>query len=119
MALPTHRPSGIRLTPDKNSLVADGQDLVYVIAEIVDNQGRIVPDAEVNMSFSLNGGGEIIATGSADMASTHNYSTPEVASWNGRALAVVRSTDKKGTAILKASSPGLKPASVKIKVNNN
>lgn len=110
---------GIRLTPDKNSLVADGQDLVYVIAEIVDNQGRIVPDAEVNLSFSLNGGGEIIATGSADMASTHNYSTPEVASWNGRALAVVRSTDKKGTAILKASSPGLKPASVKIRVNNN
>lgn len=111
--------SSIRLTPDKTTLTADGQDLVYIIAEVVDQQGRLVPDADFPLNFGIIGDAVIVGAGNADMSSTNIYTSPNVTSWKGRAMAVVKSTNKKGDAILKVTSPKLKSASVKLKVKNN
>ncbi|MDE5880824.1 MAG: DUF4982 domain-containing protein, partial [Muribaculaceae bacterium] len=107
-------PAAIRLTPDKTTFTADGQDLVYVVAEVVDDQGRVVPDAAVPVNFTIAGNASIKAAGSADLKCSDNYSTPEATTWKGRAMAVVRASDKKGGATLKATSPKLKGASVKL-----
>lgn len=107
-------PAAIRLTPDKTTFAADGQDLVYVVAEVVDAQGRVVPDAAVPVNFTIAGNATIKAAGSADLKSTENYSLPETKTWKGRAMAIVRASDKKGGATLKATSPNLKAASVKL-----
>ena len=45
----TTKPVGIRLTPEKQSMRADGHDVIYVTVEIVDAQGRVVPYAEVKL----------------------------------------------------------------------
>lgn len=111
------KPTAIRLTPDKTIFNADGQDLVYVIAEVVDADGRVVPGASVPLTFSISGNATIKAAGNADLTSTENYSTPETATWKGRALAIVKAAGKKGTATLKATSPNLNPATLQLKAN--
>ncbi|MDE6269854.1 MAG: DUF4982 domain-containing protein [Muribaculaceae bacterium] len=110
-------PAAIRLTPDKTTIAADGQDLVFVVAEVVDAQGRVVPDAAVPLSFSLSGNAEIKAAGSANMTDNSCYTTPDATTWKGRAMAVVGGAGKKGAVTLRATAPGLKGGAAKLKAN--
>ncbi len=107
-------PVAIKLTPDKTVLQADNQDLVYVIAEIVDSEGRIVPDASVPLEFSVSGNAKLKAAGSALLKDPDPYFDSSATTWKGRAMAIVKSSNQKGNATIKATSKGLKPASLKI-----
>lgn len=108
-------PAAVRLTPDKASFNADGQDLVYVVAEVVDKDGRVVPDASIPLEFNVSGAGTLLAAGSADLTDSDSYADSSVKTWKGRALLVVKSSGRKGNAVVNVKSPGLKSDSVKIK----
>lgn len=100
-------PRALRLTPDRQVMTADNQDLIFITAEIVDGNGNTVPDADMPLTFSVSGPGSIIATGNADLKSTEPYSTPITDTWKGRALVIIRSTGRPGTVTLTASTPTL------------
>jgi beta-galactosidase len=106
------KPAKLRLTAETRSMKADGQDLVYVVAEVLDKQGRVVPIADNRLSFTIKGAGVIEATGSADLKDVEAYTKASRKAWKGRAVAVVRSNGKKGRITLKVTSPGLSQASV-------
>ncbi len=108
------KPVGIRLTPDKTVLSADNQDLVYVVVEVVDADGRVVPDASVPVDFSVTGNAMLKAAGNALLKDTDSYADRSATTWKGRAMAIVKSTDRKGKATISATSKGLKPASMKL-----
>ncbi len=101
------KPAKIRLTADKRQMKADGQDLIYVIAEVLDKEGRVMPIADNRLQFSIKGTGVIEATGSADLKDSESYSKASRKAWKGRAVAVVRSIGKTGKITLNVSSPGL------------
>lgn len=107
-------PRYLRLTPDKLSLRNDNQDISFVVVELMDNDGNVVPDADAEIAFSVSGPASIIASGNADMASTASYTSPETATWKGRAVVAVKSTHEPGNIVLTAKSPGIKTAIVKI-----
>ena len=65
----TGAPSGVRLVPDRSRILADGHDLIYVAIEIVDRDGRVVPDAKVALKAKTDGSLIFLAR-SAIMAST-------------------------------------------------
>ncbi len=109
------KPYAIRLNADKNQLEADNQDLIYITAEVIDAEGNVVPNATNEIKFTLAGAGDIIATGSADLKSEKSYATNIAKAWQGRVLTVVRASDKKGSAVVSATSPGLKEANVHFK----
>lgn len=108
-------PYAIRLTTQEQTIKADGQDLAFVIVEVVDKDGNIVPDASNEIAFSIRGAGTLEATGSADLKDETSYTAPVRKAWKGRAIAVVRSNDNQGKITLKATSKELRPASVTIK----
>lgn len=108
-------PYAIRLTPDKTLLAADNQDISFVVAEVVDKQGRVVPEAAAPIEFSVGGPAAIIASGSADLASMDSYMTPTTTTWKGRAIVAVKSTHTPGSFKLTATSPKLKSATTKLK----
>ena len=101
------KPAKIRLTADKRQMKADGQDLIYVIAEVLDKEGRVMPIADNRLQFTIKGAGVIEATGSADLKDSESYSKASRKAWKGRAVAVVRSIGKTGKITLNVSSPGL------------
>lgn len=105
-------PAKVRLSASTPVMKADGQDLVYVIAEVLDKQGRVVPTADNRLQFTVKGAGTIEATGSADLKDAEAYCKTSRKAWKGRAVAVVRSTGKAGRITLKVTSPGLSSASV-------
>ncbi len=109
-------PTAIRLTADKASLVSDGQDLVYIVVEVLDADGRIVPDAALPLHFSLSGPGVLKAAGNADLTDNSGYTGTEVNTWKGRALAILKSSPKKGNIHFSVSSPGLNSSPITIPV---
>ena len=90
-------PARLRLTPDRTTMTADGQSLTFITVEVVDKQGTPVPEAAISCEAIVKGAGTLLAFASADLKDTEPYTLPRVKTWKGRALLVVRSTQKGGS----------------------
>ena len=98
-------PAKLRLTADRRSITADGQDLAFITIEVIDKAGRVCPEAAIPCEVTVSGSASLLAAASADLTDTEPYTTPRVTTWKGRALIVVRS--------------GLKPGQAKVSVKSN
>ena len=90
-------PACLRLTPNRTTMTADGQSLTFITVEVVDKQGTPVPEATIPCEATIKGAGTLLAFASADLKDTEPYTSPRVKTWKGRALLVVRSTQKGGS----------------------
>lgn len=97
-------PARLRLTTDRQVLTPDGQSLAYVTVEVVDADGRLCPEAAIPIEVSVSGQARLMAVASADLKDREPATSPRVTTWKGRAMIVVRSTQKKGRAQVKVNS---------------
>ena len=100
----------IKLIPDRTKITADGQDLSFITIEVTDKDGKLQPNAQNQLQFSINGPGVIAGVDNADIKDLDPYFGNARKAWHGRALVVIRSTRNVGDIKLKVSSPGLKDA---------
>ncbi len=105
-------PAAIRLTADRTRLTADGQSLAFITIEIIDSEGRVVPGADNLLTVSATGSASQLAVGNADVKDEDPYYDPQHHAWHGRALAVVRSTGKRGKSTLTVATKGLPAAKI-------
>lgn len=96
--------AGLRITPDRASLRADGQDLAFLTVEAVDRDGRWVPNCALPVIFAVGGPGSLAGAGSADLTSLQPYQAALHALFQGRALAVIRSGRAPGTIHVTATA---------------
>jgi beta-galactosidase len=105
----------ITLQADRAKIAADGQDLSFITVTVADKSGLLVPRSKNHIKFSVEGPGEIVATDNGDATSFEPFQAPEHSAYNGLALVIVRAkAGQAGTFTLKAESPGLKPATIRI-----
>lgn len=104
------------LTPDRPKLKASRDDLSYVMVSVVDEQGRLVPDAVVPVSFVLSGPGEIAAVGNGNPKDVASFRQPHRDTFHGRCVAVVRPMGKVGVIEVRGECPGLDGAVVRLDV---
>ena len=97
-------PATLRLTADRTTISADGQDLAFITVEVVDSKGRVVPEAAVDCNVSVSGRGRLMAAASADLQDTEPSTSSRVVTWKGRALIVVRSAKQKGKLQVRVKS---------------
>jgi beta-galactosidase len=107
-------PVSIRLTPDRSTIQADGKDLSFVTVELLDKDGNICPLANQLVKFSIEGDATIAGTDNGDENDHVSLSKPERHLFYGKALAIVKSSEKAGTITLKASIEGLPTQSIQI-----
>ncbi len=62
----TGAPAAIRLTPDRATINADGEDISVITVAVTDTQGRVVPVANNLVNFELSGPGHILGVGNGD-----------------------------------------------------
>ena len=99
--------AAIRLTPDRKELAANSGDLSYIVIELVDKDGNVVPTADNQLRVSVTGNATLLALGNADIKDEDPYFDNNHKAWKGRALAILRSSGQRGKATVKATSPGL------------
>jgi beta-galactosidase len=104
------------LLADRNEINADGKDLSFITVKVVDENGVMVPDAANNISFSVKGAADIIATDGGNPISLESFQSKEKKAFNGLCLAILQAKESKGEVIVKASSTGLPDAFITIKI---
>ena len=109
-------PTHVRLGAERSTIAASPNDLAYIFAEVCDADGRKVPDAQVPLTFSLEGVGTLKATGSANPRGLKSFTDPRTLTFHGEALAIVQPGYKRGRAVLRVASPGLKGDSVQLRI---
>ncbi len=110
------KPVTIRLTAETEALKADGESLCYVNAELVDEKGNVVPDADALMNAEVTGAAELLGFGSGNPITCENYSKGQFTSYLGRALCVLRSGYEAGETKLTVSAEGLGKAEIRLQV---
>jgi len=104
-------PAKLRLTPDRKSLRADGDDLSFVLVEAVDNHGNLCPLAMNDVKFALEGPASIAGVANGDHHFPAEFDSDHVSLFYGKAMLVVRTVEgKTGTIRVSASSQGLREA---------
>ncbi len=104
------RASRLRLTPDRSTIHADGEDLSFVTVEAVDADGRWQPHADEEIQFSIHGPGAIAAVGNGNGEDAARYQGDRRKLYQGRALVVVRTSKQSGPITLTAMAAGLTEA---------
>jgi beta-galactosidase len=108
--------AAIILSADRNMINADGNDLSFITAKIVDAAGNPVPGADNLIRFTASGEGSVIATDNGSETSMESFKATNHRAFNGLCLAVIQSKEKTGDIIVMATADGLKAASVTLTV---
>jgi beta-galactosidase len=109
-------PVKVKLTGDRQSLKADGQDLSFITVEILDENNIRNTKATNLVQFEIEGQGSIIAVGSSNPFGLESFVQPRRKAYQGRCLVIVRSAREAGNIVLTASSEGLQQDQVTIVV---
>ena len=110
----TGEPASIGLSSDRASIGTDPSDVAHVTVHILDQNGRVVPIADNEIAFEIEGAGSLLATDNGNPASLEDYKSNRRRAFNGLCLAIVKSNGKTGEIQVSAVSPGLQAARVSI-----
>lgn len=113
----TGAPASVSLRPERTTLTPDGKSISYVAVEILDADGNVVPDAQVNLTAELGATDAILAGfGSSNPITEDNYTSGKCVSYQGRAMAVIRAGYEKCSAVLKVTAEELEGAQCTIEI---
>ena len=110
------KPDHLVLTPNKTVLNADGDDLLYIMIQVADKDGNIVPTDEREVTFAVKGAGEFRATANGDPTSLRSFQQPAMDLFSGAATAIVQASENPGEVTFTAKAKGMKPASITLPV---
>jgi beta-galactosidase len=95
-------------------LAADGRDIAVIKAAVLDKDGNIVPTADNNISFAIEGNAKIIGVGNGNISSHEPNRDIKRKAYNGLCVAIVQSATNTAEVTVTASSPGLKSGKISI-----
>lgn len=95
--------ASLRLTPDRSTIDADGEDLVILRVEALDAQGRVVPTAGNYVKFKIAGEGTFLGVGNGDPNCQEPDKEPARSLFNGLAQVIIQSTRTPGQISIEAS----------------
>ena len=98
------------LSADREHLMADGQDLLFVTIAAEDARGRPVENANNRVVVQVSGAGRLVGLDNGDSTDFEPYKGTSRRLFSGRLLAVVAATHEAGDITVKVSSPGLPDA---------
>src|SRR6185503_18565101 len=108
------KPAALRLSVD-SSAISTG-DVALVHADIIDDAGNIVPDADNQVSFSISGAGNIAGVDNGNSRDDSSFKLNYRKAFNGHLFAVIKAGRVPGDISLTVQADGLKSAAVAIKV---
>jgi beta-galactosidase len=96
----------IRLTADRMTIDADGEDVAVVTVEALDKEGRTVPTAMNKIAFNISGEGHFLGVGNGDPNCLESDKEPKRSLFNGLAQVILQSTRREGEIHIEAVKDG-------------
>jgi beta-galactosidase len=86
--------------------------VAHIVVEVRDEHDRLVPTADNEIAFEIQGEGKLIGVDNGDPLSHEDYKANHRKAFNGLCLAIVQSTARSGPVKITASSPTLRSANL-------
>ena len=117
----TGAPAAVKLTPDRATIHADGEDSRIITVAVDGRQGPLVPVGGQSGRLRVSGPGRIIGVGNGD-PSCHEPDVYITGQWqrsvfNGLAEVIVQAAEEPGTIALTARADGLDSTPLNITAN--
>lgn len=112
-------PITLRLSPDRNEIAADGEDIALVRVEILDAVGRPLPTANNLVKFRVSGEGALLGVGNGDPNCQESDKQPMRSLFNGLAQLIVQATTTPGAINIEAYTeefPGPKLPTTRVSI---
>lgn len=105
-------PQRIAVSLDREDLAADGRSLAFLTMDLLDASG--VPNRwlERDVSVTVEGAGILAGFGSADPQADGSYQENVWKTFDGRVMAVIRSTNDPGDICVRINANGCEPCCV-------
>lgn len=100
----------LRLTPDRERIKADGEDLSFITVEVLDKNGNLCPNAENEIHFEIEGTGFIAGVDNGSPVSLERFKDNKRRAFYGKCLVVVQSNEDIGNIRITATADGLQSA---------
>lgn len=114
----TGDPVSVRLTPDRQSIHASQDELVFLTAELLDAEGRPCPTAMHDITFDICDNGQLAATGNGNPLSFESFHSATQSLWAGKALLIVRAAPGATDPItIHAHAEGMQSTSVTVNIH--
>lgn len=110
----TGRPEKIILESDGSSIYADGEDIASVKVLVVDHDGNVVPDADIEVTINVTGAGFNAGLGNGDNKNTESYKDNRHHVYQGKARLFIQSNGQKGDIQIEAASNELSTGKLSI-----
>ena len=105
----TGKPAQLKISAEENTFPGIKTDLVYFNIEVLDENGLLVPIAEIPVEFEISGGGKLQAVASENPKEMQSFQQPRVKTYRGKGQLILR-LDETGSEIqVTAKSEGLLP----------
>ena len=108
-------PAALRLATDPHHLSNNRNDLAYVLVEVVDAAGHVVPDAVQHVKLTVKGAATLAGIANANPHNVNSFQRGDRFTYHGKALGIVRPTGSPGRISVHASADGLAPATLILK----
>jgi beta-galactosidase len=104
--------ASIELSTDRQTLTADRRDIAHLAVRILDSEGRLVPVADHEITFTVEGEVRFLGADNGDPQDHQDYKSNRRHAFNGLCMALVQSTPNPGQIRIAATSPSLKTATL-------
>jgi beta-galactosidase len=108
------KPHSIKLEADRKTIQADGEDISFVTATVVDKNGNECLTSNNQLNFSVRGAGAYRAACNGDATSLEQFHLPTMKVFNGKLVILVQSTYETGPIQLDVMGAGLKKAQIQL-----
>ncbi len=104
----------ICLKPDKNNVIANGTDLLFLEITMEDEHGNPVEDASNRVEVHVSGEGRLVGLDNGDSTDFDQYKGTSRRLFSGKLMAIIASTLKPGKIKIEVSSKGLETQAIEI-----
>jgi beta-galactosidase len=106
----------LMLQAESETVVSDGEDVLFVNVSLRDAEGLVVPRDDRRVDFTIEGPGVIVATDNGNETDFDDFRLPSRKIFNGWAQVIVRALPgKSGEITLSATAQGVAPAKTTVR----
>ena len=95
------KPHRLQLDADRSVLNADGNDLAFITVSLIDKNGTLLPDADDDLQFSVEGAGTFRGVCNGDATSLQVMTQPQMKLFHGQLVVVVQASETAGDITLR------------------
>lgn len=100
----------VKLSVDRETISADGDDLAFVNVSIVDRDGNPLPCDSRLVKVKVFGAGSFRAVANGDPTCIESFQQPQMHLFNGQLTALVQAGKAAGDIVVEVSAPGVRKA---------